>query len=203
MAERPASLTRHYCHLPAELHGARHVDDHHEPAVACRRGMPAIRPKALARTAPRCDILAPYLFAAAHGSSPPSCAPELRRAAGDAGPVIDAQAATSYRERVRALRAELEQAGARHDIGRVEAIRAEIESIEHELAYGIGRHGFRRVGSYLLDLTPATDEFVDAPLPVGQTFADAANGITVRTLAVSPEGVTVEVHVPSIGGVAA
>jgi RTX calcium-binding nonapeptide repeat (4 copies) len=56
-----------------------------------------------------------------------------------------------------------------------------------------------RDNTVLLDTTPETETFADAALAVGETFEDVANGITVKTLGVSPDGATVEVHLA--GGV--
>jgi hypothetical protein len=47
----------------------------------------------------------------------------------------------------------------------------------------------------LVDTTPETDTFTDAPLAVGRTFSDPVAGITIRTLSVSPSGAQVEVTV--------
>ena len=49
------------------------------------------------------------------------------------------------------------------------------------------------VYSQLIDATPETGNFSDSALPVGRTFTDAAKGISVKTLSVSPSGATVEV----------
>lgn len=48
----------------------------------------------------------------------------------------------------------------------------------------------------LLDMTPSTSSFGDAPLAAGKTFVDPA-GISIRTANVSPAGATVEI---SFGG---
>jgi hypothetical protein len=50
--------------------------------------------------------------------------------------------------------------------------------------------------SYLIDTTPATSSYVDSPLGNGQTFSDTANGITIKTVAVTASGATVQVTVP-------
>jgi Gametolysin peptidase M11 len=47
--------------------------------------------------------------------------------------------------------------------------------------------------SYLIDATPATTTFSDAPLASGQLFSDPAYGIWVRTTSVSSSGATVDV----------
>jgi gametolysin peptidase M11 len=51
--------------------------------------------------------------------------------------------------------------------------------------------------SYLIDTTTTTSTFADAPLAAGQTFSDAAYGVTVRTASVSATGATVQV---TLGG---
>ena len=51
--------------------------------------------------------------------------------------------------------------------------------------------------SYLLDTTPATSTFTDAPLATGQTFTDATYAISITTAAVSATGATVQI---SLGG---
>jgi hypothetical protein len=50
-------------------------------------------------------------------------------------------------------------------------------------------------GIYLLDMTPATSAWSDPALGVGQTFADAAGGITIRPQWVGPDGAGVEITV--------
>jgi hypothetical protein len=50
--------------------------------------------------------------------------------------------------------------------------------------------------SYLIDANPATSTFLDAPLGNGQTFSDSANGISIKTIAVTATGATVQVTVP-------
>jgi hypothetical protein len=96
---------------------------------------------------PHEDILALHLCELAHATPPE--APWLRRASGDAGPIIDATAVTSYAQRLRDLRAALAEAEAHNDIGRAETIRAEIDAIQAELAGAIGLGGCRRVGAPL------------------------------------------------------
>jgi Gametolysin peptidase M11 len=51
--------------------------------------------------------------------------------------------------------------------------------------------------SYLIDATPTTSSYLDAPLANGQTFTDSAYDISVKTVAVSATGATVDV---TIGG---
>jgi hypothetical protein len=49
--------------------------------------------------------------------------------------------------------------------------------------------------SWLIDTTPATSTFADAPLGVGKTYSDLARGVTISTLSVSPLGALVSVTV--------
>jgi hypothetical protein len=62
------------------------------------------------------------------------------RSLGDAGDVLDAQAAAEYRQRLEALRAELEEAVQYNDTGRATKLREEIDFVTDELsaAYGLG-----------------------------------------------------------------
>jgi tetratricopeptide (TPR) repeat protein len=64
---------------------------------------------------------------------------------GDAGDVLDATARAAYRRRIGELREQLEDAEDRHDLGRVERARDELERIEAELvaAVGLGGRGRR------------------------------------------------------------
>jgi hypothetical protein len=65
-------------------------------------------------------------------------------APGDAGEVLDAQARAEYRRRVVELREELEEAEARGDTSRVDAVRGELELLEDELRLAIGPGGRAR-----------------------------------------------------------
>jgi tetratricopeptide (TPR) repeat protein len=65
---------------------------------------------------------------------------------GDAGAILDAQAKTQYRLRLRELRAELEEAEGNNDLGRAESARAELEAIESQLASALGLGGRDRKG---------------------------------------------------------
>lgn len=56
------------------------------------------------------------------------------------------------------------------------------------------------VQSKLLDMTPETMTFADAPLPVGKSYADTALGLTITTAAVSATGATVTVSLGGLGG---
>jgi hypothetical protein len=58
------------------------------------------------------------------------------------------------------------------------------------------------VQSQLLDATPATATFDDAPLAAGQTFTDVPDGVSIRTVDVSPLGATVYVGLAADGGMA-
>ena len=60
---------------------------------------------------------------------------------GDAGMVLDAQAKTQYRARLKELRAELEEAEGNNDLGRAESVRGELEAIEGQLASALGLGG--------------------------------------------------------------
>ena len=50
-----------------------------------------------------------------------------------------------------------------------------------------------RTQSQLIDATPSTTSFSDAPLPVGGTFVDPLTGVSVTTLAVSSTGADVRI----------
>ncbi len=56
--------------------------------------------------------------------------------------------------------------------------------------------------SHLLDMTPSTQTFWDAPLPVGQSFTDnvasGASGVKITTVSVGPSGSQVRVEFPGI-----
>ena len=47
--------------------------------------------------------------------------------------------------------------------------------------------------SYLIDTTPETTSFIDAPLTVGRTFSESIKGINITTLSVSPSGAQVRI----------
>ena len=47
--------------------------------------------------------------------------------------------------------------------------------------------------SQLVDTTPTTSSFVDAPLPVGETLRDPGSGIVLTTVGVSASGATVQI----------
>jgi hypothetical protein len=58
------------------------------------------------------------------------------------------------------------------------------------------------VPPFLVDTNPGSpsgEDFMDAPLAVGQTFSDPVSGVSVHTVAVAPEGATVRVSPPSLG----
>jgi hypothetical protein len=68
--------------------------------------------------------------------------------AGDGGEMLDAQARAEYRRRVEELREELDDAEQRHDLGRAEALRAELDLLVAELRAAVGAGGrARRVSS--------------------------------------------------------
>jgi hypothetical protein len=60
---------------------------------------------------------------------------------GDAGPVLDGRARTSYRRRLEELRATLEEAERFNDAGRAALARSEMEFIEEQLAAAVGLWG--------------------------------------------------------------
>src|SRR5215472_16215523 len=60
---------------------------------------------------------------------------------GDVGPALDATSKSSYRQRLRDLRAELDEAISIGDAGRVERAREEIEFLSKELARAVGIGG--------------------------------------------------------------
>ena len=60
---------------------------------------------------------------------------------GDAGPVLDGRARTSYRRRLEELRATLEEAERFNDAGRAALARREMEFIEEQLAAAVGLWG--------------------------------------------------------------
>jgi hypothetical protein len=70
--------------------------------------------------------------------------PGAHRDAGDAGEMLDEQARRQYRERVAALRAELQEAESFNDLGRGEHLRSEIEAIGRELSRAVGLGGRAR-----------------------------------------------------------
>jgi hypothetical protein len=67
---------------------------------------------------------------------------------GDGGELLDAQARDEYRRRVVELREELDNAEQRHDLGRAETLRAELDLLVDELRAAVGLGGrVRRVSS--------------------------------------------------------
>jgi len=77
-----------------------------------------------------------------------SIAGEADTVLGDAGPVLDSKAKASYRQRLRELREELEEARSLGDLGRLSKLEMEIEFLSRELARAVGLGGRdRRVGS--------------------------------------------------------
>jgi chitodextrinase len=54
-----------------------------------------------------------------------------------------------------------------------------------------------RSQSWLVDTTPATTSYGDAPLAVGRTFSDPLSGVSITTVSVSTTGATVSI---SLGG---
>jgi predicted ATPase len=67
---------------------------------------------------------------------------------GDAGPALDEKARRAYRERVRDLQSEIEDAHAAHDLHRAERAEAELDTLVEQLAQGFGLGGrARRTGA--------------------------------------------------------
>lgn len=67
---------------------------------------------------------------------------------GDAGETLDAQARAEYHHRVVELREELDDAEQRHDLGRAESLRAELDLLVDELRAAVGSGGrVRRVSA--------------------------------------------------------
>ena len=63
---------------------------------------------------------------------------------GDAGEVLDGQARAAYKQRVRDLQEELEEARQFNDRGRIEKLEEEIEFLTQELAEAVGLGGRNR-----------------------------------------------------------
>ncbi|MBA3396362.1 MAG: transcriptional regulator [Deltaproteobacteria bacterium] len=66
---------------------------------------------------------------------------------GDAGPVLDARAKQVYRRRLAEIEEDLEEATARHDLGRVEQAQTERELLVRELSRAVGLGGRDRLAS--------------------------------------------------------
>jgi predicted ATPase len=66
----------------------------------------------------------------------------------DSGEMLDAQARATYKQRLADLQADLDEAMAFHDQGRIDLLREELEFLTHELAQAVGLGGrARRIGS--------------------------------------------------------
>lgn len=70
---------------------------------------------------------------------------------GDAGPLLDAQAVATYRDRIYELRSDLEEAEAWGDLGRREAAQNELQSLQSELARALGLGGRTRLAGSQLE----------------------------------------------------
>jgi hypothetical protein len=68
-----------------------------------------------------------------------------RAAAGSSAPVLDARAKREYRARLLDLRADLDDARAAADLGRVGRLEAEIDLVASELAHALGLGGRDRL----------------------------------------------------------
>ncbi len=73
-------------------------------------------------------------------------APSVERGNVYAG--IDAAAKMAYRQRLRELREDLDEAEMSHDQGRIEKIQDEMACLEHELKKAVGRYGQNRPPQY-------------------------------------------------------
>jgi len=62
----------------------------------------------------------------------------------DAGEMLDPQAKAAYRQRLQELRAELDEAQAYHDAGRIEKLQTELEFLTRELSQAVGLGGRTR-----------------------------------------------------------
>ncbi len=62
------------------------------------------------------------------------------------------------------------------------------------MGVGMRTSGSYSSQSYLLDATPATSTYNDAPLAAGQTFLDAVTGLRITVLSVTGAGATVEIE---------
>ena len=85
--------------------------------------------------------------------APATLAPRERAAVADGGdgigPLLDPQAKAAYRERLRELQVQLEDAQTINDAGRAEQLRGEMEFLTDELARAVGLGGRdRRAGSH-------------------------------------------------------
>ena len=67
-----------------------------------------------------------------------------RRAEDDVGPILDAEARRAYRTRLADLRDELDDASRCNDLGRAEALRAEMEAVAEQLRSAVGLGGRNR-----------------------------------------------------------
>jgi hypothetical protein len=73
----------------------------------------------------------------------------LRKDLGDAGVALDPQAKAEYRQRLKDLRYELEQAKQFNDRGRTERLEAEIDFLTTELVAAFGKNGtYRKAASH-------------------------------------------------------
>ncbi len=77
----------------------------------------------------------------AASAAPPVDGLEARAGAGDAGPLLDAQAKAAYRDRVQELRDEIEEAESFNDPERVAAAREELAFVAAELGSAVGLGG--------------------------------------------------------------
>lgn len=68
-----------------------------------------------------------------------------------------------------------------------------VNGVSFRLARVAGVSGYLSPNTLLLDTTPSTSTFTDAPLVAGQVFEDLTYGIRFETVAATPESITVNV----------
>jgi hypothetical protein len=69
----------------------------------------------------------------------------------DAGSLLDTRARSTYRERLRELRAELDEAGSNNDLARQERLQEEADALTRELARAFGLGGRERRGASVVE----------------------------------------------------
>jgi predicted ATPase len=98
----------------------------------------------------------------------------------DAGDVLDTQARAAYKQRLRELHAELEEARGYNDLGRAEKVREEIDFLTQELSLAVGLGGRARKAASVTErarvnvtraLKAAIKKIADAHPSLGQHLA--------------------------------
>ena len=174
--ERRLSGRRHDALSRRERHAADRV-----PPRPPRRGRAGLRPRRLGR--PR---------ETERGPSGGAARGHVRSHLGDAGEVLDARSRQLYRERIRELREQAEEARACNDILRASAAEREIEALSAELKGAFGLRGTpRHVASHVERARVSTTRTVRdaiggspgapaARLPSRATIKTAASARTTR-----------------------